>query len=105
MIKEILNEEEFNGIINGEMPTLVDFWATWCGPCRMQTPILHDLEPEIEGKAIIAKVNVDENESLAIKYGVSAIPTIIIFKKGEVVDKTVGLSSKEDLLNKLSKHI
>ena len=104
MIKEVVNVEEFNDIINGETPVLVDFWATWCGPCRMQTPILHDLEPEVEGKAVIAKVNVDENESIAIKYGVSAIPTIIFFKNGEVVDKMVGLSSKEELLKTLSKH-
>ena len=80
---------------------LVDFWAEWCGPCRMLTPIVEDLANDYEGKALIAKVDVDENAELSQKYGVRSIPTILILKDGEVVDKHVGVTTKQALAEKI----
>ena len=92
-----LNNENFEKTINGDLPVLVDFWATWCMPCRMQAPVLDELSEEFSGYAIIGKVNVDENESLAIKYNVNAIPYLCVFKNGKLVGSKTGLSSKEEL--------
>lgn len=106
-MKEVihLDKENFNKTINGDLPVLVDFWATWCMPCRMQAPVLEELAEEFDGYAIIAKVNVDENEELAIKYKVNAIPYLCIFKNGELVDSKTGLSTKEELSLKLKSYI
>ncbi|CAD2073444.1 thioredoxin [Jeotgalicoccus coquinae] len=84
--------------------TLVDFWAPWCGPCKMIAPILEELAPEIEGKANIAKLNVDENQATASEYEVMSIPTLILFKDGEPVDKVVGFQPKEQLAALIEKH-
>ena len=92
-----LNNLNFDKTINGDLPVLVDFWATWCMPCRMQAPALKELAEDFNGYALIGKVNVDENEELAIKYKVNAIPYLCLFKKGELVATKTGLSSKEDL--------
>ena len=92
-----LDNNNFEKTINGDLPVLVDFWATWCMPCRMQAPVLEELSEEFSGYAIIGKVNVDENESLAIKYKVNAIPYLCVFKNGELVGSKTGLSSKEEL--------
>ena len=81
--------------------SVVDFWAEWCGPCRMITPIIEELSAEYEGKATIGKVNVDHNPEVSMKYGVRSIPTILIIKNGEVVDKHVGTSTKGDLAAKI----
>mgnify|MGYP006305263477 CR=1 FL=1 len=81
--------------------TLVDFWAEWCGPCRMVAPILDELSGDYEGKATIAKVNVDEASDLAQEYGVSAIPTLLVFKDGEEVNRFVGMTKKDDLAQAL----
>ena len=80
---------------------LVDFWAEWCGPCRMIGPIVEELSKDYEGKALVAKVDVDENSELSQKYGVRSIPTILILKDGEVVDKHVGVTTKQALADKL----
>lgn len=80
---------------------LVDFWAEWCGPCRQITPIVEELAKDYEGKALIAKVDVDENSELTARYGVRNIPTILILKDGEVVDKHVGFATKEALSQKI----
>ena len=80
---------------------LVDFWAEWCGPCRMLTPVVEELASDYEGKALIAKVDVDENAELSQKYGVRSIPTILILKDGEVVDKHVGVTTKQALAEKI----
>ena len=104
-VKEILTEEEFNAVItSATTPVLADFWATWCGPCRMQAPILAELAKELNEKIKVIKVNVDDNESLAVKYGIAAIPTLILFKDGKAVEKTVGLSDREELIKIIEKH-
>ena len=89
-------------IINSDKPALVDFWAEWCGPCRMISPIVAELAEEMEGKAIISKLNVDENPEVCAKYGIRNIPTILFFKNGEIVDKQVGATQKNVLLEKLN---
>jgi len=84
--------------------SLVDFWAPWCGPCKMIAPVLEDLAKDVEGKANIVKLDVDENQATAAKYEVMSIPTLIVFKDGEAVDKVVGFQPKEQLEQVLSKH-
>ncbi|AZV44638.1 thioredoxin [Peribacillus asahii] len=83
---------------------LVDFWAPWCGPCKMIAPVLEELDSEIAGKAKIVKVDVDENQETAGKFGVMSIPTLIVLKDGEAVDKVVGFQPKEALAELLAKH-
>ncbi|MGX1899915.1 thioredoxin [Thermolongibacillus altinsuensis] len=84
---------------------LVDFWAPWCGPCKMIAPVLEEVDQELGDKVKIVKVNVDENQETASKYGVMSIPTLFVFKNGEVVDKTVGYQPKEALVSLLNKHL
>jgi thioredoxin 1 len=85
--------------------SVVDFWAEWCGPCRLIGPIIDDLSKEYEGKATIGKVNVDENPEISMKYGIRSIPTILIIKDGEVVDKQVGVTTKASLEAKIAAHL
>ena len=82
-------------VLQSDKPVLVDFWASWCGPCRMLSPVIEQLHNEFEGKALIGKVNVDNNQQVSAEYGIRSIPTVLIFKNGEVVDKIVGVSPKE----------
>ena len=83
-------------VLQSDKPVLVDFWASWCGPCRMLSPVIEQLHNEFEGKALIGKVNVDNNQQVSAEYGIRSIPTVLIFKNGEVVDKIVGVSPKEN---------
>ena len=84
---------------------VIDFWATWCGPCRMLSPIVDELAAEFEGRATIAKCNVDDCEDIAMRFGVRNIPTLVFVKNGEVVDRTVGVQSKQDLAAKIELYI
>jgi thioredoxin 1 len=96
-----ITEANFQELINGDQPVLVDFWAEWCGPCRMVGPIVDELHTDYEGKAVIGKVNVDTEGGIAAQFGVRNIPTILVFKNGEVVDKQVGATSKAVLASKI----
>jgi thioredoxin 1 len=89
-------------IKNSDVPVVVDFWAAWCGPCRMIAPIIDELAAEYDGKAKIAKVDVDNNQQVAMQYGIRSIPTILMFKGGEQVETIVGAVPKEQIQNKLN---
>jgi thioredoxin 1 len=93
-----LTQENFaSEVLQSTTPVLVDFWAEWCGPCKMISPILGELADEYEGRVKITKVNIDEQQGLAAEYGIRAIPTLLLFDKGQVADQIVGLRSKRDL--------
>lgn len=101
-----LNEQSFNDAITSATgPVLVDFWAPWCGPCKAIAPLLEEIAGELAGQAAITKVNVDENGNIASKYGVRAIPTLILFKDGKQVDTIVGMIGKDDLKAKIAAHV
>jgi thioredoxin 1 len=92
-------------VLKSAKPVLVDFWAVWCGPCQMQGPIIEEVAKELDGKAVVGKVNVDENSASAQKFNVMSIPTLMIFKDGTVVKQFTGVQSKETLVGELNKLI
>jgi thioredoxin 1 len=92
-------------VVKSTVPVLVDFWAEWCGPCKAIAPVLDEIADEKAGKVKIAKINVDENQDLASKFGIRAIPTLLIFKGGTVKEQLVGMVGKKDLEKKLAAHI
>ena len=96
---------DFNDIIKQSKPTLVDFFATWCGPCRMQAPILEDVKKRMGDQANILKVDIDQNQAVAERYNVQSIPTIIVFKNGEALWRTVGVQQADFLEKKIYEHI
>ena len=101
-----LTTDSFKSTVNAATtPVLVDFWAPWCGPCKAIAPILEELATELDGKLRIAKVNIDENDAVALEYGVRAIPTMILFKGGQVAETLVGMMPKAALKAKLATHI
>lgn len=89
-----ITNENFESLKNGNLPLVVDFWATWCGPCRMVAPIISELAEKYDGKIVVGKCDVEENDDLAAEFGIRNIPTILFIKNGEVVDKLVGAVSK-----------
>lgn len=97
-----INSENFEKeVLNSEKPVLVDFFADWCGPCKMMAPIVEELATELEGKAKVGKLNVDENSDIAVEYNVMSIPTLIVFKNGKEEKRLVGVRDKEELLRLL----
>ena len=95
-----ITNENFASLKDGNLPFVVDFWATWCGPCRMVGPIVSEMAEKYDGKIVVGKCDVEENEDLAAEFGIRNIPTILFFKNGEVVDKLIGAQSKEKFVEK-----
>ena len=100
-IVEITDDNFETEVTDSDMPVLVDFWAEWCGPCRMMEPMVEELAQEYEGKIKVGKLNTDENRDTAVKFGITGIPTLILFRDGQVVQTKVGLAAKKDLASML----
>ena len=98
-----INKTNFEEVLASGKPVVIDFWAEWCGPCRMIAPIVDELAAEYEGQVVIGKCDVEDNDDITVKYGVRNIPTIIFLKNGELVDKQVGACSKDALKEKIQK--
>jgi thioredoxin 1 len=103
--KEIRDNEFPEEVLNAGSPVLVDFWAPWCGPCRMVGPVLEEVAKDYDGKVKVGKVNVDDNNDTATRYGIMSIPTMLIFKGGEPVETIIGFRKKEDLNSLLDKYL
>lgn len=101
----LTNQNFDTEVVKSNVPVLVDFWAEWCGPCRMISPIVDQVANEYSGKLKVGKINVDEEQDLAIKFGVMSIPTLLVFKQGKIVDQVVGAMSKDQLVSRLEKNL
>lgn len=100
-----ITDATFEELLSSDKPVVIDFWAEWCGPCRMVGPLVEELAHEYEGKVVVGKVDVDSNDEITSKFGIRNIPTILFFKNGEVVDKQVGATQKSVLADKINKLI
>ncbi len=101
MAKEITDKNFQETVMNSDKPVLLDFWAAWCGPCRMIAPAIEEMSTEYEGKAVIGKVDVDANPELSMQFGIRSIPTLLFVKDGKVVDQVIGVQSKAALSKRL----
>ena len=100
-----ITDANFEQLIQSNKPVLVDFWAEWCGPCRMVAPVVEELAGDYEGRAIVGKLDLEANPQVPVKYGVRSIPTLLVFKNGQLVDKQVGAVPKHVLAQKLDAHL
>lgn len=100
-----VNVSNFDALLANDLPVLIDFWAPWCGPCRMVSPIVDQLADELDGRLVIGKCNVDENQDIAMKYGVMSIPTLVILKGGQEVNRIVGAMPKLALTTEIEKSL
>jgi thioredoxin 1 len=105
MVKAVTQREWQAEVLNSPIPVLVDFWAVWCGPCRLIAPIVEELARQYEGKLKVYKVDVDQEQSLAMQYGIMSIPTLLLFKNGQVVEQIVGALPKSAIEQRIAKHL
>ncbi|MBP5413115.1 MAG: thioredoxin [Bacteroidales bacterium] len=97
-----ITDSNWESVIANELPVIIDFWATWCGPCRAIAPTLEEIAAEYDGKLIVGKINIDENPQVTMNFGIRNIPTLLFFKNGEIVDKHVGVIRKAELVEKIN---
>ncbi|MCF8566608.1 thioredoxin [Alicyclobacillus tolerans] len=102
MATQKVTDVDFNSFVQSDIPVLVDFWATWCGPCKMMAPVLEEVSDEYQDKLVVGKLDVDENPQTAQQFGIMSIPTLLLFQNGEVVKQIVGYRPKADLLSQLA---